>query len=155
MFVEKESHFPCFSRIPVKTSFPGTRAAFPSSIWDTRRSASSAQRRSIASSTGRLRLVRSFSIRLIRWSAGKDRACSITRLFVVPVVFLLYFSFARIFLEIALVEYEHLAIQHKFVDLLKQKKGMKNGVQTPLEGQRAMTGQWSWFGFRALQTALP
>ena len=90
MLVEIESHFPCFARILAKTSSPGTSLALPSSIWDTRPSASSAQRRSISSSTGRLRLVRSFSTKFIRTSAGSDRASSITLPFVVSIVFFLY-----------------------------------------------------------------
>ena len=66
MLVEIVSHFPCFARILAKTSSPGTTLALPSSIWDTRRSASSAQRRLISLSIGRLRLVRSFSTKLRR-----------------------------------------------------------------------------------------
>ena len=74
MLVEMEFHFPCLARILAKTSSPGMSFTLPSSIWDTRRSASSAQRRSISSSIGRLRLVRSFSTKLRRTSAGRDRA---------------------------------------------------------------------------------
>ncbi len=79
VFVEVEFHLPCFVRIFEKTSSPGTSLASPASSWVTRRSASSAQRRSISLSIGRLRLVRSFSTRSKRASAGSERASSVTR----------------------------------------------------------------------------
>ena len=90
MLVEIESHFPYFVRILAKTSSPGTSLAVPSSIWDKRSSASFAQRRSISSSIGRLRLVRSFSTKLKRTSAGRDRASSITLSVVVAILILQY-----------------------------------------------------------------
>ena len=44
ILMEVKSHFPYFARILEKTSSPGTSLTSPASIWDMRRSASSAQR---------------------------------------------------------------------------------------------------------------
>ena len=78
-FVEVELHFPCFARIFANTSSPGMSFASPASSCAMRRSASSAHIRVMSLSIGRLRLVSSFSMRIKRASAGKERASSVTR----------------------------------------------------------------------------
>jgi len=69
-----KSHRWYFRRIFANTSSPGMSSTSPRSIWETRCSASAAHKRSISAWVGRLRLVRSFSTKLIRASDGNESA---------------------------------------------------------------------------------